>query len=214
MSSSLARVKLRWRATASNVRNCRSSIAPCYGLQFQSVFDLLIAVSDLGAVLTAVTSIRQGLRPGDLGAVVRMHGVLYEREYGLDHRIEASVAESMARCADALAASDGAALWVAERDGAVVGAIGMTGEGGGLVRLRWFLVVPEARGNGIGARLLDAALGWARAQGYERVMLCTFGDLVDAARLYARTGFHRVSERVGTEWSEVMVEERWELQLR
>jgi hypothetical protein len=45
-------------------------------------------------------------------------------------------------------------------------------------------------------------------------VLFTFGDLVDAARLYARAGFRRVSERVGTEWSEVMVEERWELHLR
>jgi GNAT superfamily N-acetyltransferase len=173
-----------------------------------------MSVADLGAVLTAETTIRQGLRPGDIGAVARMHGVLYAREYGLDHRIEASVAESMARRADALAASDGAALWVAERDGAVVGAIGMTGERDGVARLRWFLVAPEARGAGIGGRLLDAALGWARAQAYERVVLFTFGDLVAAARLYTRAGFRRVSERVGTEWSEVMVEERWELHLR
>ena len=164
-------------------------------------------------MLTAETTIRQGLRPGDIGAVARLHGVFYEREHGLDHRIEASVAESMARCADALAASDGAALWVAEHEGKVVGAIGMTGEGGGVVRLRWFLVAPESRGAGIGGRLLHAALDWARGQGYERVVLFTFGDLVDAARLYARAGFRRVSERVGTEWSEVMVEERWELQL-
>jgi GNAT superfamily N-acetyltransferase len=183
-------------------------------LQSGSVFDLSISVADLEGVLTAETTIRQGLRPGDIGAVARMHGVLYAREHGLDHRIEASVAESMARWAGALAVSDGAALWAAERDGAVVGAIGMTGEGDGVARLRWLLVAPEARGNGIGGRLLHAALGWARAQGYERVVLFTFGDLVDAARLYARAGFRRVSERVGTEWSEVMVEERWELHLR
>src|SRR4051812_22489896 len=114
--------------------------------------------SDLGAVLTVDATIRQGLRPGDLGAVARMHGLLYEREHGLDHRIEASVAQSMARRADALAASDGAALWVAEREGEAVGAIGMTGEDGGVARLRWFLVAPEARRTGVGGRLLDAAL--------------------------------------------------------
>ena len=165
-------------------------------------------------MLTAETTIRQGLRPGDIGAVARMHGVLYEREHGLDYRIEASVAESMAGSAVALAASDGAALWVADHERDVVGAIGMTAEGGGVVRLRWFIVAPETRGAGIGGRLLDAGLGWARGQGYERVVLFTFGDLVAAARLYARAGFRKVSERVGTEWSEVMVEERWELQLR
>jgi GNAT superfamily N-acetyltransferase len=165
-------------------------------------------------VLAVETTIRQGLRPGDIGAVARMHGVLYEREYGLDHRIEASVAEGMARFADAMAVSEDAALWVAERDGRVVGAIGMTGEDGGVVRLRWFIVAPEARRGGIGGRLLDAALGWARARAFERVMLFTFGDLVDAARLYRRAGFDKVSERVGTEWSEVLVEERWELHLR
>ncbi len=54
-----------------------------------------------GDVLTADTTIRQGLRPGDVGAVTRLHGVLYEREHGLDHHIEASVAEGMARYADA-----------------------------------------------------------------------------------------------------------------
>jgi GNAT superfamily N-acetyltransferase len=165
-------------------------------------------------VLTAEATIRQGLRPGDIGAVARMHGVLYEREYGLDHRIEASVAESMVRFSDAMARSDGAALWVAERDGAVAGAIGMTGEGGGVARLRWFIVDPGARRTGVGSRLLDAALAWARAQGFASVMLFTFGDLVDAARLYRRAGFAKVGERVGTEWSETLVEERWALTLR
>jgi N-acetylglutamate synthase-like GNAT family acetyltransferase len=165
-------------------------------------------------VLTAeATTIRQGLRPGDIGAVAGMHGVLYEREYGLDHRIEASVAEGMARFADALARSDRAGLWVAERDGAVVGAIGITAESDAVARLRWFIVAPEARNEGIGGRLLDRALAWTRERGFRRVYLFTFGDLHAAARLYARAGFAKVSERVGTEWHDTMVEERWELEL-
>ena len=164
--------------------------------------------------MTADTTIRQGLRPGDLGAIARMHGVLYERDYGLDHRIEASVAEGLARVADALAdASGDAALWVAERGGGVVGAIGMTDEGERTTRLRWFLVDPDARGAGIGTRLLDAAVGWARERDAELVYLFTFGALVEAARLYARAGFRKVDERTGTEWSDTLVEERWELRL-
>jgi N-acetylglutamate synthase-like GNAT family acetyltransferase len=165
-------------------------------------------------VLTAATTIRQGLRPGDIGAVTRMHGVLYEREHGLDHRIEASVAEGMVRFADAMHTGSGAALWVAEREGEVVGSIGMTDEGAGVGRLRWFIVAPEARRTGLGSRLLDHAVGWAREQELDRVVLFTIGVLVDAARLYRRAGFRKVSERVGTEWSETLIEERWELDLR
>jgi N-acetylglutamate synthase-like GNAT family acetyltransferase len=165
-------------------------------------------------VLSTDATIRQGLRPGDIGAVTRMHGVLYEREHGLDHRIEASVAEGMARFADRMERSEGAALWVAERDGEVVGAVGMTDEGGGVARLRWFLVAPQARRTGVGGRLLDRAVAWARDQGLEVVMLFTIGTLTDAARLYGRAGFRKVSERVGTEWSDTMTEQRWELALR
>ena len=98
-----------------------------------------------GDVLTADTTIRQGLRPGDVGAVTRLHGVLYEREHGLDHHIEASVAEGMARYADGLARSEGAALWLAEREGEIVGAVGITDQGDGVARLRWFIVAPQAR---------------------------------------------------------------------
>jgi N-acetylglutamate synthase-like GNAT family acetyltransferase len=207
-------VKLRWRATASNVRSCRRSIRPCYGLQSGSVFDLSIRVAHLAHVLTADTTIRQGLRPGDIGAVTRMHGLLYEREHGLDHRIEASVAEGMVRFADAMHAGSGASLWVAEREGKIVGAIGMTDEGGGVARLRWFIVAPDARRTGVATRLLESALGWAREQELRRVVLFTIGVLIDAARLYRRAGFRKLSERVGTEWSETLVEERWELHLR
>jgi len=164
-------------------------------------------------VLTADATIRQGLRPGDIGAVARLHGVLYEREHGLDHRIEASVAEGMARRSEALHRSEGAALWLAERDGEVVGAVGMTDEGDGLVRLRWFIVAPEARRAGVGSGLLERALRWARAQEADRVVLFTLGTLVDAARLYRRAGFRMVSEREGTEWSDTLVEQRWELYL-
>jgi GNAT superfamily N-acetyltransferase len=171
-------------------------------------------VAHLAVVLTADATIRQGLRPGDIGAVTRMHGLLYQREHGLDHRIEASVAEGMVRYADAMHAGSGAALWVAEREGEVVGAIGITEEGDGVARLRWFIVVPDARRTGIGTRLLDGAVGWARERDLRRVVLFTIGVLVDAARLYRRAGFRKVSERVGTEWSETLVEERWELHLR
>jgi GNAT superfamily N-acetyltransferase len=171
-------------------------------------------VAHLAVVLTADATIRQGLRAGDIGAVTRMHGLLYQREHGLDHRIEASVAEGMVRYADAMHAGSGAALWVAERECEVVGAIGITEEGNGVARVRWFIVVPDARRTGIGTGLLDGAVGWARERDVRRVVLFTIGVLVDAARLYRRAGFRKVSERVGTEWSETLVEERWELDLR
>jgi len=109
---------------------------------------------------------------------------------------------------------ESAALWVAEREGEIVGSVGMTDQGDGIARLRWFIVAPQARRSGVGGRLLEHALGWARDEGLDTVVLYTIGTLVDAARLYRRAGFLMVSERVGTEWSDTITEQRWELALR
>lgn len=161
-------------------------------------------------------AVRRAGRPGDLGAVAALHGVLYDREHGLDVRMEAVVAEGLGRFAQRHFAEGDAAggLWVAERRQTVLGSIGITREAADLARLRWFLVSPELRGAGVGSRLLDAALDWARGAGVARIYLLTFGDLRAAARRYVAAGFVRRGQRIGTEWSDTMVEERWELDLR
>ncbi|HEX6588297.1 MAG TPA: GNAT family N-acetyltransferase [Longimicrobiales bacterium] len=155
---------------------------------------------------------RSALQPGDVGAVVQMHGLIYARERGWDHRFEAYVARALAEFA---LAHDVARerIWLAEDGDRIVGSIAILSGGGDDAQLRWFLVAPECRGAGAGSRLIDAALEFCRATGRRRVFLWTVRGLDAAAHLYARAGF-RVTESVDSErWGPPVVEERWDLVL-
>ncbi|MBO0742292.1 MAG: GNAT family N-acetyltransferase [Hyphomicrobiaceae bacterium] len=154
--------------------------------------------------------IRHGLKPGELGMVVHLHGLIYAREYGLDSTFEPYVAEPLAQCVRA----GSGRIWIAEDDtGRMLGSIAMVDAGERVGQLRWFLLVPEARGIGLGRRLLATALAYARDRGFLRIFLWSFADLVDARRLYERSGF-RVSEtRTGRIWGAERTELRMEIEL-
>ena len=156
--------------------------------------------------------IRDELRPGDLGEVARLHGRLYAAEYDLDASFEAYVARSVAECVEAgWPGRGGEGLWVAENGGGhVVGHVALTREGPGEARLRWFLLTPEARGQGIGRRLLDELLQVADAAGHERITLTTFSELEAAAHLYRATGFERVSASPLAQWGRTITMEVYE----
>jgi GNAT superfamily N-acetyltransferase len=154
--------------------------------------------------------IRHELKPGDLGMVVHLHGLIYAREYGLDTTFEPYVAEPLAQ-----SIRDGSGrIWIAEdARGHMLGSIAMVDVGQHVGQLRWFLLVPEARGIGLGRRLLETALADAGDRGFLRIILWTFADLVDARRLYERVGF-RVSEtRTGRVWGAQRTELRMEKEL-
>ncbi len=161
-------------------------------------------------------ALRSDLRPGDIGAVVAMHGVLYAREYGFDVTFEAYVSKPLAEFV--LRAAEAAALreriWLAEQDGRVVGSVAIVAESPSVAQLRWFLVDPEARGAGLGARLLAEAVAFSRAAAYERIILWTVSALSGAARLYAGAGFRRVEAIPAHRWGADVVEEKYELSLR
>jgi GNAT superfamily N-acetyltransferase len=158
-------------------------------------------------------AIRPGPRPGDIGALIRLHGVLYAREYGWDHTYEAYVARTFAEAMPHF--KDGRdALWVVEDVGSVLGSIGMLGRGAGDVQLRWFLLDPSLRGQGLGARLMDTALAFARGAGYRRVYLLTVSGLHRSAHLYARYGFVRTEQSPPQDdWGTRVTPERHELWL-
>ncbi|MFI0468484.1 GNAT family N-acetyltransferase [Saccharopolyspora sp. 5N102] len=164
-------------------------------------------------------TIRIGPRPGDLGAVLAMHGELYEREHGFDERFEAHVAHGLAAFAAALGeardepGAEPGRLWVAERGGEVVGTVALTDEGDGVAQLRWFLVAPAARGAGVGRKLLHALLDHARDQGFERVKLWTVGSLESAARLYLDAGFRCTERNPVRQWGHRLEELRYDLEL-
>lgn len=156
-------------------------------------------------------TLRTALVPGDIGSIVRLHGVLYAREQGFDPTFEAYVAGPLARFA--LAASDRERIWIAEREDRLVGCIAIVAGASEQAQLRWFLVDPEARGSGLGTRLLDEAVAFSRACPYRSIFLWTVGALEPAARLYTRAGFRRVDEKSGRMWGVDVVEEKYELTL-
>ena len=102
-------------------------------------------------------------------------------------------------------------VWLAENGGGhVVGHVALTREGPGEARLRWFLLLPEARGQGVGRRLLDGLLQTADAAGHERITLTTFSELEAAAHLYRATGFERMSASPLEQWGRSITMEVYE----
>jgi GNAT superfamily N-acetyltransferase len=153
--------------------------------------------------------IRHQLEPGDLGTIVHLHGVLYAREHGLDTTFEPYVAKPLA---DFVLSGSGR-LWIAGEEGRVVGSIALVDAGPGTGQLRWFLVVPEARGTGLGWRLLEEALAYARQRGMAHVYLWSFATLTDALRLYERAGFRTTETKKNLIWGAERTEVRMDLAL-
>src|SRR5262245_44775883 len=103
-------------------------------------------------------TLRHDLRPGDLGAVVALHGKIYAREYGFDATFEAYVAGPLAEFVRANQPRD--RLWLAEANGELVGCIAIVEAAEKVAQLRWYLVSPAARGQGLGKRLLNEAIAY------------------------------------------------------
>ena len=160
---------------------------------------------------TSIT-IRTELKPGDLGAIMRLHGVLYAEEYGLDWTFELYIAKGYAEAIEAFT-SGKARLWVAEDAGEVVGSIAIVGHSPDLTQLRWFLLHPRARGQGLGRRLLKEAVEFSRASGYRRIYLWTLCNLEAAIHLYRAFGFQKTEEATHRLWGKTLTEERYDLSL-
>jgi ribosomal protein S18 acetylase RimI-like enzyme len=156
-------------------------------------------------------TLRHDLKPGDLGYLVYLHGQTYAREYGFDPTFEAYVAGPLAEFVRSHTDRD--RLWIAERGGDIVGCIAVVGTAATEAQLRWFLVDPCARGLGLGKRLLQEAVAFAKGRGYQSMFLWTVSELTAAARLYRSVGFEKVEEKPGQQWGVEVVEERYVLHL-
>ncbi len=151
-------------------------------------------------------------RPGDIGWIVHRHGALYAQEFGWDESFEALVAEIVAKY---IAAYDPKLerCWLAEQAGEILGSVFLVKQSRTEAKLRLLLVEPRARGLGIGARLVDECVRFARQAGYRKVTLWTQSILVAARHIYERAGFRRVREEPHTSFGHDLVGEYWELKL-
>ncbi|MFN2546290.1 MAG: GNAT family N-acetyltransferase [Myxococcales bacterium] len=152
-------------------------------------------------------------RPGDMGWVVQRHGELYWQEWRYDERFEALVAEIVAHFVQNFDSAR-ERCWIAERGGERLGSVFLVRQSATVAKLRLLLVEPHARGLGIGRRLVDGCVQFARDAGYRKVVLWTQSELLAARRIYAACGFERAGEERHDSWRRTgLVAESWELRL-
>lgn len=159
-------------------------------------------------------TIRSGYFPGIVGRVTEAHAVYYHRHWGFDASFEVQVATELAAFAAAFdPGRDG--LWTALVDDRLAGFIAIDGceAWAAGARLRWFLVLPEFHGAGIGTRLAQAAIGFCRQRRYPRIFLWTFQGLAAARRLYERCGFSLCTEHDAAQWGQRIREQKFEMNL-
>ena len=147
-----------------------------------------------------------------MGWITQRHGALYAREYGWDIRFEALVAEIAAKFIRTFDPRR-ECCWIAEKDGENVGSVVLVEETATVAKLRLLLVEPETRGLGIGARLVQECLRFARQAGYRTVRLWTNSVLVAARRLYEREGFRLIEAQPHFSFGHELIGETWELAL-
>jgi DNA-binding MarR family transcriptional regulator/GNAT superfamily N-acetyltransferase len=173
---------------------------------------LVAAMDTVEDVLTqappAAGFVLRSPHPGDLGWIVQAHGALYTEQYGWDESFEALVARIVADYAGDHDPRREAA-WIAEVDGAPAGCVLCVRRDDDTAQLRLLLVHPRARGRGIGGRLIDECLGFAKRAGYARITLWTNDVLREARRLYERAGFELVESAPHHSFGHDLVEQTW-----
>ncbi|WP_285410926.1 helix-turn-helix domain-containing GNAT family N-acetyltransferase [Variovorax sp. efr-133-TYG-130] len=150
--------------------------------------------------------------PGDIGWVVQQHGEIYAREYGWNSKFEALVAgiasefllkfqPEWERC------------WIAEVNGERVGAIFVVRKSATVAQLRMLILTPGARGLGLGGKLVDECIAFARLKGYKKMVLWTNSCLAAARGIYAKRGFQLTQSEPHEGYGSPLVGETWELKL-
>jgi len=179
---------------------------------------LVGAIHVIGELLGArqespVSYVLRPPRAGDLGWVVYRQGALYAEEWGYNEEFEALTARIVAEFVQHLRPSM-ERCWIAEKDGEIVGSVFLVRKSNTVAKLRLLLVEPSARGLGIGSRLIEECVRFARQAGYRKVTLWTQSELLAARRLYKKAGFTVTGKQSHDSFGRKgLVSETWDLVL-
>jgi peptidyl-dipeptidase Dcp len=154
-------------------------------------------------------SIRTKLQPGDIGYVTYMHGALYHKEYGYGLEFESYVAKGLCEFYEKYN-PERSRIWACEHNDRMIGFM-LLMDRGTAAQLRYFLIEPEYRGIGLGAKLLGLYMDFLRRCGYKESYLWTTHELDTAAFLYKRLGFKLTEEKDSTSFGKPLREQRYDL---
>ncbi len=150
--------------------------------------------------------------PGDFGWIVRRHAELYAEEYGWTEPFEGLCAQIVADFANDHDKKR-ERCWIAEMDGEPVGCVFLVKDSAKVARVRLLLVDPKARGLGLGARLVDECVRFARRAGYNKITLWTHSVLAAARHVYQKAGFRLTATERHKSWGQPVTSEFWDLKL-
>src|SRR5580704_16510651 len=173
---------------------------------------LVAGIRELTGAPTPRSYLLRAPRPGDLGWVVQRQAAGYVPEYGWDDTYEAMVARIVADYVDHRDPARESA-WIAEADGERVGSIVCVRKSDTVAQLRLLYVDPAARGLGIGSKLVEECLRFARAAGYTEIMLWTNSVLTEARRIYERAGFSLRDEEPHHSFGADLIGQNWSRKL-
>jgi DNA-binding MarR family transcriptional regulator/GNAT superfamily N-acetyltransferase len=174
-----------------------------------SIQELLSGTADKS--LPKVT-FRYTLQPGDVGYLIYLHGHLYAKESGYNLEFEAYVCKTFYEFLPAYnPAKDRMILAIA--DGQIVGSVAILASSRHLVQLRWFLIHPDYRGQGLGKWMLEEAIAFCKEKHYQKIYLMTTSMQHTAIGLYTKMGFRKTGEKFLQLWGQQLYEQRYDMDL-
>lgn len=176
----------------------------------QTVEGVLESKTDSAVTLRSLTL--RSHKPGDMGWVIGAHGRLYAEEFGWDERFEALVAGIAKDFVERLDPGR-ERCWMADMGGEPVGCVFLVKKSKTVAQLRLLIVEPRARGIGLGRRLVEECIAFARAKGYRKLVLWTQSNLAAARHIYQSAGFRLVEKQPHRDFGVRLTGEYWELSL-
>ena len=156
-------------------------------------------------------TIRNAIKPGDMGYLTYLHGKLYADQYGFDHTFEPYVAIPLAQFITSTCSKE--RIWIVEKDQIIMGSVALVRHTDEQAQLRWLLLKPEIRGLGIGKKLVEEVIAFSIKCGYSSLFLLTIDILLEAADLYRSCGFKVTEETKVQVWGLKVTEQKYELNL-